>query len=267
MSPLASRALFGVPAGELAGADVAADLVLGRVAGELQARVAEASSWSQRFAILDRVLSKQAGDRPLPPRPVREAWRLLLASGGTVSIAALAHEVGWSERQLSKQFGREIGLSPMLAARVIRFHHARNAIAARAGSVAEAAAKCGYADQSHLHREFRQFAGVPPSTWLDEEFRTYKPPSFPRRRLVTMNTTTPAPQVWPTLRAQNARALIRLVDIVGFKEVVVYGEGSRPPCAARLATRRRRDARLGSRRRRRAPDADPGHVQRLCRDR
>lgn len=38
--------------------------------------------------------------------------------------------------------------------------------------------------------------------------------------------TTPPPQVWPTLRARDARALIRfLVDVVGFTETVVHGEG------------------------------------------
>jgi uncharacterized glyoxalase superfamily protein PhnB len=38
---------------------------------------------------------------------------------------------------------------------------------------------------------------------------------------------TPAPQVWPSLRARDARALIRfLVDAFGFEETVVYGEGS-----------------------------------------
>lgn len=41
-----------------------------------------------------------------------------------------------------------------------------------------------------------------------------------------MSDATPPPQVWPTVRAKNARALIRfLVDVVGFKETVVYGEG------------------------------------------
>ena len=43
-----------------------------------------------------------------------------------------------------------------------------------------------------------------------------------------MNNTTPPPQVWPTLRARDARALIRfLVDVVGFEETVVYGDGDR----------------------------------------
>ena len=38
----------------------------------------------------------------------------------------------------------------------------------------------------------------------------------------------PPPQVWPTLRARDARALIRfLVDAFGFEETVVYGEGDR----------------------------------------
>jgi uncharacterized glyoxalase superfamily protein PhnB len=43
-----------------------------------------------------------------------------------------------------------------------------------------------------------------------------------------MSDKTPAPQVWPTLRARDARALIRfLVDAFGFEETAVYGEGDR----------------------------------------
>jgi uncharacterized glyoxalase superfamily protein PhnB len=39
-------------------------------------------------------------------------------------------------------------------------------------------------------------------------------------------TQAPPPQVWPTLRARDARALIKfLVDAFGFEETVVYGEG------------------------------------------
>ncbi|MEU7908244.1 VOC family protein [Actinoplanes sp. NPDC049118] len=40
--------------------------------------------------------------------------------------------------------------------------------------------------------------------------------------------TAPPPQVWPTLRARDARALIRfLVDAFGFTETAVHGEGDR----------------------------------------
>jgi uncharacterized glyoxalase superfamily protein PhnB len=43
-----------------------------------------------------------------------------------------------------------------------------------------------------------------------------------------MNEKTPPIQVWPTLRARDARALITfLVDAFGFEETVVYGDGDR----------------------------------------
>jgi uncharacterized glyoxalase superfamily protein PhnB len=39
-------------------------------------------------------------------------------------------------------------------------------------------------------------------------------------------TTTPQPQVWPTLRARDAQALIKfLVEAFGFEETVVYADG------------------------------------------
>ncbi|HET9896902.1 MAG TPA: VOC family protein [Streptosporangiaceae bacterium] len=43
-----------------------------------------------------------------------------------------------------------------------------------------------------------------------------------------MTQNTPPPQVWPTLRAHDARVLIRfLVGAFGFEETVIYGEGDR----------------------------------------
>lgn len=41
-----------------------------------------------------------------------------------------------------------------------------------------------------------------------------------------MSDSTPPPQVWHTLRARDARGLIRfLVDVIGFEETAVYGDG------------------------------------------
>ncbi|WP_436527721.1 VOC family protein [Actinoplanes sp. HUAS TT8] len=45
---------------------------------------------------------------------------------------------------------------------------------------------------------------------------------------MTDQKTPPAPQVWPSLRADDARTLIRfLVEAFGFEERVTYGEGER----------------------------------------
>jgi AraC-like DNA-binding protein len=178
VSPLAARALFGLPAGELAGIDVDGSDVLGPLAREIQERLRAAPSWPERFAALDQLLLARIGtDRTGPPPPeVVRAWHRLLAAGGQAAVSDLAAETGWSERHLRGQFAAEIGLTPKAAARVIRFDRARRRLGQHAGtgarfSLADLAAGYGYYDQAHLDREFRALAGCPPTRWLAEEFR------------------------------------------------------------------------------------------------
>ena len=114
------------------------------------------------------------------PAAVRDevtyAWRRLRETRGAVTVAGLAAETGWSARHLSAQFRTETGLSPKEAARVMRFDRARRALlrrgaAGQRGPLASLAAECGYYDQAHMAREFRDLAGCPPSQLLAEELR------------------------------------------------------------------------------------------------
>lgn len=176
LSPLGARALLGLPAGELAGRDLAAGEVLGAVADELQERMRAATGWPARFAILDRLLLAQADlDHQVTP-DIAEAWRLLSRSGGQIRAAELAGMVGWSPRYLQRRLLTETGLTPKAAARVTRFDRARRILQRQAGdpaaaTLADVAAGCGYYDQAHLAREFRALAGCPPAAWLGDEFR------------------------------------------------------------------------------------------------
>lgn len=178
VSPLGARALFGLPAGELAGIDLEATDVLGSFGAELRERVRTAAGWPERFRIVDRMLADRvaradpAGAVATAPAPeVVHAWHLVCAGGGTVPTSAIAREVGWSSRYLSRRFGVEIGLAPKAAARVARFDRARRALQQAGGgvSLAALAADCGYYDQAHLTREFGEFAGCPPARWWAEE--------------------------------------------------------------------------------------------------
>ncbi|MFE2414552.1 helix-turn-helix domain-containing protein [Kitasatospora sp. NPDC059408] len=168
--PLAARALFGVPAGELAGIDLPAEDVLGRLAPHLQERLRAAATWDERFALLDGALLRAARPSGRVPPEVCWAWQALRRSGGGLAVATLARETGWSARHLQERFRRETGLTPKAAARVIRFDRARHLLAGGAPPrLAELAARCGYFDQAHLAREFRALAGAAPSAWLAAE--------------------------------------------------------------------------------------------------
>ncbi|NUW39619.1 helix-turn-helix domain-containing protein [Nonomuraea rhodomycinica] len=175
LSPLGARALLGVPAGELSGLDVDGTDLLGRAARELHERLNAAPDWAARFAVLDELLLRRAARRGAEvPAEVRRAWQALLSGGGGVPVGELARDVGWSARHLGSRFAAEVGLSPKAAARVIRFDRARRLLQRRVAGglpprLADLAAACGYYDQAHLAREFRDLAGCPPSRWLAEE--------------------------------------------------------------------------------------------------
>jgi AraC-like DNA-binding protein len=129
-----------------------------------------------RFAALDRALLKQFEAAPPHPRPdVECAWQLLRASGGRMPIEELARRLGCSRRHLARRFAEDVGATPKQAARLIRFEAARRRVQAAAGAdrlvaagadrapLARIAAECGYADQAHMAREFRELAGAPPT--------------------------------------------------------------------------------------------------------
>ena len=172
VSPLGARTLFGLPAGELAGLDPHATEVLGGFATELRERVLTAVGWRERFLTVDRLLRRRlAGEAAPPPAGLIHAWRRIRDAAGVVRVDDVAREVGWSTRRLAQQFATEIGLSPKVTARVVRFDQARRQLARlrRAADelvLAQVAADCGYYDQAHLAREFVALAGLPPSRWL-----------------------------------------------------------------------------------------------------
>jgi AraC-like DNA-binding protein len=174
IEPFAARQLFGLPAPELAGAvfDLA-DVWGRRAAAELLDRLASAASWDERLNELDRFLAKRvqaAGPVPQPPGEVAWAWGRLVAAGGRVDVARLAEEVGWSRRHLSQRFGRELGLSPKVAARVLRFERSCDLLRRpEPPNLALTAALCGYYDQAHLNRDWRALAGCTPGAWLQDE--------------------------------------------------------------------------------------------------
>ena len=79
-----------------------------------------------RFAACDDVLTRLAVHDPGAVE-LAVCWDLLSTSHGTVPIAELAAEIGYSRQHLTRRFRDEFGLSPKRAGRVMRFdrdlHH------------------------------------------------------------------------------------------------------------------------------------------------
>ena len=162
LTPPAARRLLGVPMHELAGRVVPLDDVLDR--GTLIEQLAEAGGWEARFALLDAELSRRLDATPPPHPAVHAAYARLAATRGAVPVGVLAEEIGWSRRHLAARFRDEVGVSPKALARLLRFEHALELLGSR--GLAEVAYDCGYYDQAHFNRDFREFAGATPGELL-----------------------------------------------------------------------------------------------------
>ncbi|WP_327358874.1 helix-turn-helix domain-containing protein [Streptomyces sp. NBC_01304] len=162
LTPLGAYRLFAVPMSELANRVVELADVLGPGAGELVERLAAAPDWASRFDLLDVALSARFERGPVPAPEVSQAWRLLSGAGGAVPIARVAAEVGWSQGHLVRRFTEQVGLTPKMSARVLRFHRAVGLLTCGGVDPVEVSAACGFYDQAHLNREFRALAGTTP---------------------------------------------------------------------------------------------------------
>jgi AraC-like DNA-binding protein len=163
LHPLGAYRLLGVPLSELTGACVPLADVFGSAGAVLVEQLRSLADWDDRFDVLEAFLLGRLADAPRVDPAVGWAWQRLVQTAGSARIEALAAEVGASRRYLAARFGEQVGVSPKTAARLLRFADVRRRIEAAPVRWAEIAFAAGYADQSHLNREFQQFARTTPT--------------------------------------------------------------------------------------------------------
>lgn len=101
---------------------------------------------------------------PTQPARVDLRWipEVRAAARREEPFARLSARLGYSERQLRRRMLHTFGYGYAALRRVLRSERARDLIG-RGVTLAEAAELAGYADQSHLAREFARVIGVTPS--------------------------------------------------------------------------------------------------------
>lgn len=118
---------------------------------------------------VDRLVGALLGLRRearVPDAGVAAAVGAIRSSFGTVAVDELAAVAGVTPRSLQRSFADQVGVSPKALARTVRFQRVFAAVRDDPGSFSRVAYECGYADQSHLIRDFRALAGSAPTRLL-----------------------------------------------------------------------------------------------------
>ncbi|QEV21181.1 helix-turn-helix domain-containing protein [Streptomyces alboniger] len=161
LSPVTAYSTLGLSPTDREGRVIDLTDLWGRQEQRLREQLAAASGWEGRFTLLSAFLAERVGSgMPVDPE-VAAVWRHIVARRGRVRVNDLAQSCGWSRKRLWSRFGTQIGMTPKRAAMLVRFDRAARGLSA-GRDPAEVAAVCGYADQSHMHRDVRDFAGITP---------------------------------------------------------------------------------------------------------
>jgi AraC-like DNA-binding protein len=165
--PARAAALLGAPMPELTDRAVAIDTVRGSMGSRLAGELA-ALDEGARLARLEAVLL--GWKRPTPPAATdfEQLAAGVVRCRGRVTVETMAQAAGVSRQHLTREFRRRFGIGPKLYCRLARFQSGLQYVGLDARrDWARASAELGYADQSHMIAEFRQFSSLTPQALSD----------------------------------------------------------------------------------------------------
>jgi AraC-like DNA-binding protein len=167
--------LIGINMASLVDQDPAASDVLGHSATTLGDAVRMALDFDARVAAVERwvgmVLERRCADDT-----IGFASRQMIGIQGRSRIEDLVAKSGLSSSQFQRRFTTQVGMTPKLYARTIRFDRA---LLARRKSPrrpwTDIIHELGYFDQAHFIRECHAFAGLRPSSLAGDWDNIFSP--------------------------------------------------------------------------------------------
>ena len=158
---------LGAPASELTDAHAELADLWGRQANQLRERLCDTVAPHDQFQIMEQVLLDRLRRSPKGRREIATALHAFGLYGTGTSVRDVAREVGICQRRFTKVFAAQVGLTPKVFCRILRFQRARTlADQIEKPNWAQLASTCGYFDQSHLINDFQEFSGFSPTEYL-----------------------------------------------------------------------------------------------------
>jgi AraC-like DNA-binding protein len=164
----ASR-FFGIPASDLTDAAVGVGDLWGARGDRWSAGLADLSDTLRLDRVESILLAALRRGRPTGVRlDVEGLAASVLRRPDRVTVDGLARAAGVSRQHLTRAFGERLGVGPKLYTRLARFQGVLSYSGVRSPiDWATAALDLGFADQSHMIAECRQFSGLTPQAIAD----------------------------------------------------------------------------------------------------
>lgn len=169
---------------ELKDLHVSAGDVWGQVAQDLRAELLDAPTLPTKFDTVEGFLSRKL--RSGASRHPAVTYALRHMQSPACKLGEITGRLGMSQRKFIELFTYQVGLTPKVFARIMRFQRAVQQIGTGQKEIDwnEIALRCGYYDQAHFINDFRNFSGINPTTYRAKcnEHLNHVPLDEPRMR-------------------------------------------------------------------------------------
>jgi AraC-like DNA-binding protein len=156
-----------LPATELTNQVVDLSHVFGTAAFDLREQLQAAQTDDDRVRILECFLLARLAWEQAPHPAVTFALASFQAGHKQHSISEVTAQLGLSPKRFIKLFEEDVGLTPKVFCRLLRFQEALQRITrGQPARWADLALSCGYFDQAHFIHDFQGFTGLTPSAYL-----------------------------------------------------------------------------------------------------
>jgi AraC-like DNA-binding protein len=136
---------------------------------ELEDKMMNAFAGEERVKIIESFLIGKLKAAATAGNIINHSVSIILQQGGSMDIDKLAAHLNISRRQLERRFIGQVGITPKLFSRIVRFNKTLSLLN-NAGNelLTSHAYKGGFADQSHFIKDFKEFTGMAPKQYFKD---------------------------------------------------------------------------------------------------
>lgn len=162
--------ITGIPFQELTNTFLDAEAVFTKEIRLVNERLSSSDDYPEMINIVEWFLTGLVRGIKRGRHPLDTITRLLIEWPEQASLSQLANDTCLSPRQFERLFNQRMGIAPKLFSRIARLQKAyRLKYTTPTLDWLSIALACGYYDYQHLAKDFHQFAGVSPNTYLLED--------------------------------------------------------------------------------------------------
>lgn len=159
------------PVKSLVNKETPIDELFGQAAAkELEQQIINAAGTAERISIIEAFLLDRLGNKATIDNIAKTTVDALLTTNGNAPISSILKEGSFQRRQLERKFFQQIGISPKQLGKVIRLQAALKMLLNRQSeNLTSIAYDNDYYDQAHFIRDFREFTGINPKDFSENE--------------------------------------------------------------------------------------------------